>query len=82
MENQDQPTGDSSGTILCEGSAGPAEPHESHGEDLKVRPILFAHAHRNDPAPVPFLRKGQMEQWEVYALLGNSQDTGLLNGAE
>ncbi|XP_050009678.1 nesprin-2 isoform X8 [Alexandromys fortis] len=34
-ENQDQPTGDSSGTILCEGSAGPAEPHESHGEDLK-----------------------------------------------
>lgn len=76
MENQDQPTGDSSGPILCEGSAGPAEPHERHGEDLKVRPVHFAHAHRNDPAPVPFLRKGQMEQWEVYALLGNSQDTG------
>ncbi|CAO2586640.1 Syne2, partial [Lemmus lemmus] len=34
-ENQDQPTRDSSGTILCEGSVGPAEPHESHGEDLK-----------------------------------------------
>ncbi|XP_075804010.1 nesprin-2 isoform X6 [Microtus pennsylvanicus] len=34
-ENQDQPTGDSPGMILCEGSAGPAEPHESHGEDLK-----------------------------------------------
>lgn len=23
-----------------------------------------------------------MEQWEVHALLGNSQDTGLLNGAD
>ncbi|XP_038193388.1 nesprin-2 isoform X4 [Arvicola amphibius] len=36
VENQDQPTRDSSGTILCEGPAGPAEPHESHGEDLKA----------------------------------------------
>lgn len=47
-----------------------------------MRPVHFAHAPRNDPALVPFLRKGQMEQWEVYVLLGNSQDTGLLNGAE
>ncbi|XP_026635286.1 nesprin-2 isoform X2 [Microtus ochrogaster] len=34
-ENQDEPTGGSPVMILCEGSAGPAEPHESHGEDLK-----------------------------------------------